>query len=129
MAKNLTNKESLVRKIFASDTLQNYKIKNNKLTLELVRTIYDELENQVIRELSEVAEINSKDNPITVKLFEGVTLASYYKPPVEKIPSFFKNNPDKCNIEDYKSKVGIKANVTRYFKQKISKINNDYLGR
>lgn len=127
MEKKIVNKEALVRKIYASETMQNYTIKNNKLTLDLIRTIYDELGNQITNSLSEITEENDKDNPIVVRVFDGMSLSGYYKPPIDKVPSFFKNNPDKCNLSDFKSKVGIKTNITRYFKKKISKLNNEYL--
>ena len=125
--KKLINKEALIRRTYANDKIQNYNIKNNKMTLDLVRTMYEELENQVIKALSEVTVENNKDNPIIIKLFDGISLSSYYKPPIDKVPSFFKNNPDMCELENFKSRVGIKTNITRYLKERVAKLNKEYL--
>lgn len=113
------NKEQLVRKILDTDKIKNYTFRYNKVTLDLVRTIYDELENQIITYLSEVDETNTSDNPKTIRLFEGVTLSSCYKPAKETVLNF-SDSKDKVMV---KSRVDVKANVTRYIKEKITKLN------
>ena len=118
------NKEVLIRRIANSDRFKNYEIKNTKLTLELIREIYDELENQVIDCLSEVDETNDTDNPVVIRLFEGITLSSFYKPQKDVFLNFIKSED---NIATIKGRVGVKANVTRYIKEKITKLREDKL--
>ena len=118
------NKEVLIRRIANSDRFKNYEIKNTKLTLELIREIYDELENQVVNCLSEVDETNDTDNPVVIRLFEGITLSSFYKPQKDVFLNFIK---DEDNIATIKGRVGVKANVTRYIKEKITKLREDKL--
>ena len=118
------NKEVLIRRIANSDRFKNYEIKNTKLTLELIREIYDELENQVVNCLSEVDETNDTSNPIVIRLFEGITLSSFYKPQKDVFLNFIK---DEDNIATIKGRVGVKANVTRYIKEKITKLREDKL--
>lgn len=118
------NKEVLIRRIANSDRFKNYEIKNTKLTLELIREIYDELENQVIDCLSEVDETNDTNNPVVIRLFEGITLSSFYKPQKDVFLNFIK---DEDNIATIKGRVGVKANVTRYIKEKITKLREDKL--
>lgn len=118
------NKEVLIRRIANSDRFKNYEIKNTKLTLELIREIYDELENQVVNCLSEVDETNDTDNPIVIRLFEGITLSSFYKPQKDVFLNFIKSED---NIATIKGRVGVKANVTRYIKEKITKLREDRL--
>lgn len=118
------NKEVLIRRIANSDRFKNYEIKNTKLTLELIREIYDELENQVVDCLSEVDETNDTDNPIVIRLFEGITLSSFYKPQKDVFLNFIKSED---NIATIKGRVGVKANVTRYIKEKITKLREDKL--
>ena len=118
------NKEVLIRRIANSDRFKNYEIKNTKLTLELIREIYDELENQVVNCLSEVDETNDTNNPIVIRLFEGITLSSFYKPQKDVFLNFIK---DEDNIATIKGRVGVKANVTRYIKEKITKLREDKL--
>ena len=118
------NKEVLIRRIANSDRFKNYEIKNTKLTLELIREIYDELENQVVDCLSEVDETNDTNNPVVIRLFEGITLSSFYKPQKDVFLNFIK---DEDNIATIKGRVGVKANVTRYIKEKITKLREDKL--
>ena len=118
------NKEVLIRRIANSDRFKNYEIKNTKLTLELIREIYDELENQVVNCLSEVDETNDTSNPIVIRLFEGITLSSFYKPQKDVFLNFIK---DEDNIATIKGRVGVKANVTRYINEKITKLREDKL--
>ena len=118
------NKEVLIRRIANSDRFKNYEIKNTKLTLELIREIYDELENQVVDCLSEVDETNDTNNPVVIRLFEGITLSSFYKPQKDVFLNFIK---DEDNIATIKGRVGVKANVTRYIKEKITKLREDRL--
>ena len=118
------NKEVLIRRIANSDRFKNYEIKNTKLTLELIREIYDELENQVVNCLSEVDEANDTNNPVVIRLFEGITLSSFYKPQKDVFLNFIK---DEDNIATIKGRVGVKANVTRYIKEKITKLREDKL--
>ena len=118
------NKEVLIRRIANSDRFKNYEIKNTKLTLELIREIYDELENQVVNCLSEVDETNDTNNPIVIRLFEGITLSSFYKPQKDVFLNFIKSED---NIATIKGRVGVKANVTRYIKEKITKLREDRL--
>ena len=118
------NKEVLIRRIANSNRFKNYEIKNTKLTLELIREIYDELENQVVNCLSEVDETNDTDNPIVIRLFEGITLSSFYKPQKDVFLNFIKSED---NIATIKGRVGVKANVTRYIKEKITKLREDKL--
>ena len=118
------NKEVLIRRIANSDRFKNYEIKKNKLTLELIRDIYDELENQVVDCLSEVDETNDTNNPVVIRLFEGITLSSFYKPQKDVFLNFIK---DEDNIATIKGRVGVKANVTRYIKEKITKLREDKL--
>ena len=118
------NKEVLIRRIANSDRFKNYEIKNTKLTLELIREIYDELENQVVNCLSEVDETNDTNNPVVIRLFEGITLSSFYKPQKDVFLNFIKSED---NIATIKGRVGVKANVTRYIKEKITKLREDKL--
>ena len=118
------NKEVLIRRIANSDRFKNYEIKNTKLTLELIREIYDELENQVVNCLSEVDETNDTNNPVVIRLFEGITLSSFYKPQKDVFLNFIKSED---NIATIKGRVGVKANVTRYIKEKITKLREDRL--
>ena len=118
------NKEVLIRRIANSDRFKNYEIKNTKLTLELIREIYDELESQVVNCLSEVDETNDTNNPVVIRLFEGITLSSFYKPQKDVFLNFIKSED---NIATIKGRVGVKANVTRYIKEKITKLREDRL--
>lgn len=118
------NKDMLVRRVFASDRMQNFEIRYNKLTMELIREIYEELENQVVKCLSEVDETNDSKHPVVVRLFEGVTISSFYKPPKETVLNFMKNTTD--NTITAKGRVGIKTNVTRYLKEKLTKLNEEF---
>lgn len=117
------NRDVLVRRVFASDRMQNFEIKHNKLTMELIRSIYEELENQVVKCLSEVDETNDNKNPVVVRLFEGITISSFYKPPKETVLNFLKDDNKTTTV---KGRVGIKVNVTRYIKEKITKLNEEF---
>lgn len=116
------NKDTLVRKIFASDRMTNYTIRNNKLTMDLIHNIYEELESQIIQSLSEVDETNTLDNPVVVRVFEGITLSSYFKPQKETILNFAKEE----GTTTLKPRVGVKVSATRYIKEKITKLNEEF---
>ena len=116
------NKDTLVRRIFASDRISNYKIRNNKLTMDLIHNIYEELETQIIKCLSEVDESNTVDNPVVVRVFEGITLSSHYKPQKETVLNFSKES----GSTTVKSRVGVKVSATRYIKEKITKFNEEF---
>ena len=123
---NLVNKDTLVRRILASEKVQNLKLRN-KPTMEMVRTIYDELEKQIIRELAEIDETKDVNNPVTIRLFDGVTIVGYFKPPINFVPSFLKDKPDKLAKVDFKSKVNVKITATRYFKEKVTKLREQLI--
>ena len=61
--KNLINKNDLIKRIVKSENIINSKSKfNNKITQNLVSTIYDEIENQLMNILSDLDETNTEDN-------------------------------------------------------------------
>ena len=119
------NKDMLIRRIHASDNVQNLIIKNNRITLDLLRNIYDELENQLVKAMSEVTVENTADNPIVIRLFEGMNIECYYKPEKETILNFLKHTPND-GLTTIKSRVGVRISTTRHFKEKLAKINNDF---
>ena len=116
------NKDALVRRIFASDRISNYKIRNNKITMDLIHSIYEELETQIVKCLSEVDESNTVDNPVVVRVFEGITFSSHYKPQKETVLNFSKES----GSTTVKSRVGVKVSATRYIKEKITKFNEEF---
>ena len=117
------NKDELIRKIASSDDIKDIKI-NGKVTMTLIRSIYDELENQIVAYLSELDENNTVDNPKVVRVFEGITLSSYYKPQKETVLNFSETK-EKVMV---KSRIDVKANVTRYIREKITKLNKELRG-
>ena len=120
--KNLINKEALVRKVYDSENVQSLKLKN-KPTLEMVRTVYNELEKQIIKELADIDETKDINNPITIRLFDGITIEGYYKPPTNRIPSYLKDKPDEAKKVNFKSKVNVKVTASRYYKEKITALS------
>ena len=119
--KNLINKNDLIKRIVKSENIINSKSKfNNKITQNLVSIIYDEIENQLMNILSDLDETNTEDNSVTVKLFDGISFTSYVKPPINYIPHFMKNKPESIDDMKFERKVEIKANVTRYCKEKAT---------
>ena len=108
---NLVNKDTLVRRVYDSEKVQNLKLRN-KPTLEMVRTIYNEIESQIMKELAEIDESKDVNNPVNIRVFDGVTIVGYYKPPINFVPSFLKDRPDKLAKVDFKSKINVKINAT-----------------
>lgn len=117
------NKDDLIRRIVSSDEIKDIKT-YGKVTMSLIRSIYDEMENQIVTYLSDIDETNTVDNPKMVRLFEGITLSSYYKPSKETVLNF-SDSKEKVTV---KSRIDVKANVTRYIKEKITRLNKELRG-
>ena len=56
-------------------------------------------------------------------LFDGVKISSYYKPPIDTLPNFYKKNDKDLDINNFKSKVGVKVDFTRYYRDKLTNLN------
>lgn len=78
-----------------------------------VRNIYNALENDLVNILSDA----DLDTDISVRLFEGIAINSTYVPEKEKI-----NNLTGESIVT-KSKIKPKANITRYYCNKLTNYN------
>lgn len=117
------NKDELIRRVASSDDIKEMKV-FGRVTMSLIRSIYDELENQIVAYLSELDECNTVDNPKVVRVFEGITLSSYYKPQKETVLNFSETK-EKVTV---KSRIDVKANVTRYIREKITRLNKELRG-
>ena len=80
--------------------------------VKMVRTIYNALEDDIARLLS----LASPDTDVSLRLFEGITLNSTFVPEKTKV-----NNLTGEEIIA-SSKIKPKANITRYYCDKISGI-------
>jgi len=101
-ATKITNKEQLIRAI--ADTTNT--------RVEVVKGIYNSLENKIKILLSET----TLTQDVTIRLFEGISIDSKYIPEKEKI-----NNLNHQKIITT-SKIKPKANITRSY---IEKLNAD----
>lgn len=81
----------------------------------LVRKIYEELEDEIMALLSD-AKI---DDDISLRLFEGITIDSEFLPAKEKL-----NNLTGETITT-REKIKAKANITRYYCDKLSHYSED----
>ena len=75
-----------------------------------VRAIYNELEDMIEEYLSSA----SPDSDVSIRLFEGITIDSTF------IPEKTKVNNLTGNVITTTSKIKPKANVTRYYCEKLS---------
>lgn len=101
-----SNKETITKEQLIRFIAEEY-----DLNLKTTRQIYSSLENKIKYLLSGA----NPTKEITVKLFEGITLNSRYIPAKEKIDNLTGN---KMMIN---SRLGVKANVSRRFIEKLNK--------
>lgn len=98
-------------------TLTNYIAKEFGVSKKITRTFYECVEEVIFELLSSVTPEYTKDNPMIIKLFDGINLEGYYAPEKEK----------KVNYTDetvtVKSRIKVKANVTRNYIRKVTANN------
>lgn len=78
-----------------------------------VRKIYNALEDDIVDILSDA----NMDTDVVIRLFEGITLNSTFVPEENKI------NNLTGELITSKSKIRPKANITRYYRDKITNHN------
>lgn len=80
-----------------------------RIRTNLVKKVYEGLENEIVRLLATA----TKDNDISLRLFEGISIDSEFLPPKEKV-----NNLTGETITTLE-KIKAKANITRYYCEKL----------
>ena len=93
--------------------------RRRKIKIDVVKEIYNALEDLVFETICNTTEEDTKVNPIDIRLFEGISLNSYYEPEKEKKVNYIKD--DKDSIVTVKSKIKLKAFITNNLKNKINK--------
>lgn len=83
-----------------------------RIRKSLVKKIYDELENEIMTLLATA----DKDTDVSLRLFEGISIDSKFLPSKEKT-----NNLTGETI-DTLEKIKAKANITRYYCDKLLKL-------
>lgn len=96
--------------------------KSEKEDITTVRNIYNAIEKKVFESLSAATPDNNADNPIVVRLFEGINIKGIYLPERKKKMNLYSNSDEVITV---KSGVNIKANITRSYKDKI----NNYINK
>lgn len=91
--------------------------KSEKEDITVVKNIYNAIEKKVFESLSNTTPDNNSDNPIVIKLFEGISLKGIYLPE-RKRKTIFSSNPD--GMVTIKSGIDVKANITKRYKEKIN---------
>ena len=126
----LITKDEFLRKVYSSEKIQNYRfaLNSKRPSMDFIRLVYDEIDKAIADILSKVTEDNIKENPISIKLFDGVKISSYYKPPIDTLPNFYKKNDKDLDINNFKSKVGVKVDFTRYYRDKLTNLNWEFRG-
>lgn len=80
-----------------------------RIRKSLVKRVYEELENEIVNLLSTA----TKDNDVSLRLFEGISIDSEFLPAKEKV-----NNLTGKTITTLE-KIKAKANITRYYCEKL----------
>lgn len=83
-----------------------------RIRKSLVKRVYDELENEIMTLLATA----DKDADVSLRLFEGISIDSKFLPSKEKT-----NNLTGETI-DTLEKIKAKANITRYYCDKLLKL-------
>lgn len=87
--------------------------KNSKVRLSVVQTVYDKMVSQIEEILSSVDD--GKD--VSIRLFDGLSLDSTLHPEKEKL------NNLTGKVITTKKQVKVKANVTRSYNEKITRLS------
>lgn len=85
-----------------------------RIRRSLVKKIYVALEEEIMRLLADAND----DNGVSLRLFEGISIDSEFLPEKEKL-----NNLTGEKIITHK-KIKAKANITRYYCDKLSNYNS-----
>ena len=80
-----------------------------RIRKSLVKRVYEELENEIVNLLSTA----TKDNDVSLRLFEGISIDGELLPAKEKV-----NNLTGQTIITLE-KIKAKANITRYYCEKL----------
>lgn len=94
-----------------SDIIQSVADKTD-YNVELIKTIYTEIENEII---SCILSVNEGQD-VKMQVFDGIYVSGVYLPPR------FKHNNLVGKDQYVKSKVNVKAEASRRFKEKINRI-------
>ena len=110
---NKINIQEKVKNTYTKDILiKNIAEKCNK-DVNTVRTVYNTLENTIAKLLSSANE----NTDVTIRLFEGISIDSTFVPEKTKI------NNLTGKVITSTSKIKPKANITRYYRDKITANN------
>lgn len=90
--------------------------RHSRVRKSLVRKIYETLEHEIMRLLAEANE----NEDVTLRLFEGISIDSEFLPAKEKV-----NNLTGETITTHE-KIKAKANITRYYCDKLSNYEDIY---
>lgn len=91
--------------------------KSEKEDISTVRSIYSALEKKIFESLSSVTPENNSDNPISIKLFEGISIDGTYVPDKQKKLNFVS---DSDKVITVKGGIKAKANITRNYQKKLN---------
>lgn len=86
----------------------------NPIDENFVKDTYNNLEDKIFEILSTTSVKNTKENPLKIKLFEGITIEGVYNQPKEKKLNYSEN------VITTKGGIKAKANVTRYYNEKLN---------
>ena len=86
----------------------------NPIDENFVKDTYNNLENKIFEILSTTSENNTKENPLKIRLFEGITIEGIYNKPKEKKLNYSED------VITTKGSIKAKVNVTRYYNEKLN---------
>lgn len=101
-------------KTYTKNTLIRNIAKATGKSLPTVRAVYNALENSLVECLSSA----SPETDVSVRLFEGITIDSTF------LPEKLKTNNLTGEVITTTSKVKPKANITRYYCDKLTNYNS-----
>lgn len=93
--------------------------RREKIKIPIVRAVYNALEKLFFETITSTTESDTKDNPINIRLFEGISFNSYYEPEKEKKVNYITDK--ESNTILVKSKIKLKALITKNLKNKLNK--------
>lgn len=94
--------------------------RQEKIKIDTVRSVYNALERIVFETITSTKKEDTKDNPVEIRLFEGINLNSYYEPEKEVKLNYVKDETQNDTIL-VKGKIKLKTHITRNLKKKINR--------
>ena len=111
---NKINVQEKIKNTYTKEMLIKNIAEVSEKNVSIVRTIYNTFEDIIVKLLSS-ADCNTD---VSLRLFEGITIDSAF------VPEKTKMNNLTGNIITTTSKIKPKANITRYYCDKLTNYNN-----